>query len=539
MTAIAELLDQARERCNFNSDNELATAVGLKRQTIHQWRHSLAPISDERIAQICAMAKLDGPHWTAQIHAERAQSPAERAMWKSMLDRLSAVAAVLALVVFAAPGAARAKAIDSQGFSGSDQPHSVYYVLARLARATAARAQPALQAPPSNGRPNTGRTAPHRPSPSHPVSKRPRVGSAHHLRTGLAMRLADFIERNAREILDDAVAFAETQAPDTVEFSAKQLRNHLPQILQAVIDDLRSPQTDSQQLAKSHGLAPLKPGPESAASYHGRTRAIAGFGLNQMVAEYRALRASVLRRWASDQRLVTSSIDDILRFNEAIDQAVAESLAQFSAEVESWRQIFLAALGHDLRGPLAAIIFSADTLASGLQDPALAKQAERIINGSMRMNKLLDDLLAYSRSKLGDGMAIHPVDCDLAQSLGEEVELLRAALPHVPITYEVEGDARGCFDASSLREAVHNLTTNAAKYGEHGTDVRISLEGLADQILITVSNTGAELSDEAFNSLFDPLRRGSHNASQGEHASLGLGLFLVREICHAHRGTVH
>ena len=353
------------------------------------------------------------------------------------------------------------------------------------------------------------------------------------------MRQADFIERNAREILDDAVAFAETQAPDTVEFSAKQLRNHLPQILQAVIDDLRSPQTDSQQLAKSHGLAPLKPGPESAASYHGRTRAIAGFGLNQMVAEYRALRASVLRRWASDQRLVTSSIDDILRFNEAIDQAVAESLAQFSAEVESWRQIFLAALGHDLRVPLAAIIFSADTLASGLQDPALAKQAERIINGSMRMNKLLDDLLAYSRSKLGDGMAIHPVDCDLAQSLGEEVELLRAALPHVPITYEVEGDARGCFDASSLREAVHNLTTNAAKYGEHGTDVRISLEGLADQILITVSNTGAELSDEAFNSLFDPLRRGSHNASQGEHASLGLGLFLVREICHAHRGTVH
>ncbi len=174
-------------------------------------------------------------------------------------------------------------------------------------------------------------------------------------------------------------------------------------------------------------------------------------------------------------------------------------------------------------------MFSADTLASGLQDPALSRQAERIINGSMRMNKLLDDLLAYSRSKLGDGMAIHPVDCDLAQSLGEEVELLRAALPNVPITYEAEGDARGCFDASSLREAVHNLTTNAAKYGEHGTDVRISLEGLVDQIMITVSNTGAELSDEAFNSLFDPLRRGSHNASQGEHASLGLGLFLVRE----------
>lgn len=411
--------------------------------------------------------------------------------------------------------------------------HNVYYVTKGSAQPNPNQSSPGRKLFPFKQPSQRAQNQAPRRQPSHPACRPTGVGSTHHLRTGLAMRLADFIERNAREILEDAVAFAETQAPDTVEFSAKQLRNHLPQILQAVVDDLRSPQTASQQLAKSHGLAPLKPGPESAASYHGRTRAIAGFGLNQMVAEYRALRASVLRRWASDQQLITSSIDDILRFNEAIDQAVAESLAQFSAEVESWRQIFLAALGHDLRGPLAAVMFSADTLASGLQDPALSRQAERIINGSMRMNKLLDDLLAYSRSKLGDGMAIHPVDCDLAQSLGEEVELLRAALPHVPIKYEAEGDA------SSLREAVHNLTTNAAKYGEHGTDVRISLEGLVDQIMITVSNTGAELSDEAFNSLFDPLRRGSHNASQGEHASLGLGLFLVREICHAHRGTVH
>lgn len=443
------LIKRALRGSGLGSYGALAKKMGVSAATMSQWRSYTSKLSDERVTQLSELAGDDPGVWLITMMAEECNIVPLR---KSLHDIVAKVgkgmSMALAIGVASLPWAGGAKASDFKGFSDEVQARSVYYVLARLARATAARAQPALQAPPSNGRPNTGRTAPHRPSLSHPVSKRPRVGSAHHLRTGLAMRLADFIEQNAREILDDAVAFAETQAPDTVEFSAKQLRNHLPQILQAVIDDLRSPQTDSQQLAKSHGLAPLKPGPESAASYHGRTRAIAGFGLNQMVAEYRALRASVLRRWASDQRLVTSSIDDILRFNEAIDQAVAESLAQFSAEVESWRQIFLAALGHDLRGPLAAIIFSADTLASGLRDPALAKQAERIINGSMRMKKLLDDLLAYSRSKLGDGMAIHPVDCDLAQSLGEEVELLRAALPHVPITYEVEGDARGCFDAS-------------------------------------------------------------------------------------------
>nr|WP_313208115.1 DUF3693 domain-containing protein [Stenotrophomonas geniculata] len=128
MDAVNQLLDQARVGTNLPSDNALAQRMGVTRAVVSNWRQARNPIPDERIAQLCAMAKLDGPAWTARIHAERAASPAERAMWKSMLDRLSAVAAVLALVVFAAPGAARAKAIDSQGFSGSDQPHSVYYV---------------------------------------------------------------------------------------------------------------------------------------------------------------------------------------------------------------------------------------------------------------------------------------------------------------------------------------------------------------------------------------------------------------------------
>ena len=128
MDAVNQLLDQARVGTNLPSDNALAQRMGVTRAVVSNWRQARNPIPDERIAQLCAMAKLDGPAWTARIHAERAASPAERAMWKSMLDRLSAVAAVLALVVFTAPGAARAKAIDSQGFSGSDQPHSVYYV---------------------------------------------------------------------------------------------------------------------------------------------------------------------------------------------------------------------------------------------------------------------------------------------------------------------------------------------------------------------------------------------------------------------------
>lgn len=119
MAAIADLLDQVRERCNFNSDNELATAIGLKRQTVHQWRHGLAPVADERIAQLCALAKADGPTWLAMIHAERAQSATERALWRLMLDRLSAVAAVVALVCVSLPGVANAKPSNINGLHES------------------------------------------------------------------------------------------------------------------------------------------------------------------------------------------------------------------------------------------------------------------------------------------------------------------------------------------------------------------------------------------------------------------------------------
>lgn len=132
MNALAELLDAVRERSGLPSDMALATKLGIQRQTLHQARKGVAGLSDERIAQLCELGKLDGAVWLAKIHAERATSPVERRVWRSVLDRLSAAAAVLVLAVVAVPGAARAKAIESQGFSGSDQPHSVYYVHATM-----------------------------------------------------------------------------------------------------------------------------------------------------------------------------------------------------------------------------------------------------------------------------------------------------------------------------------------------------------------------------------------------------------------------
>jgi transcriptional regulator with XRE-family HTH domain len=119
MSAVNELLDNVKNRLNLGSDIALAERVGVTRSLISRWRKGDTPLSDERIAQICAMAKIDGATWMAMIHAERATSTTERALWRLILDRVSAAAAVLVLVVFSAPGVARAKSLDIQSFSAS------------------------------------------------------------------------------------------------------------------------------------------------------------------------------------------------------------------------------------------------------------------------------------------------------------------------------------------------------------------------------------------------------------------------------------
>lgn len=101
MNAENELLNLAKADGKLNSDNALAQKIGVTRAMVSSWRSGRYAMPDDRIAQLCALAKLDGPEWMARIHAERAESPAERQLWQTALQRLTAVAAALAVVVIA------------------------------------------------------------------------------------------------------------------------------------------------------------------------------------------------------------------------------------------------------------------------------------------------------------------------------------------------------------------------------------------------------------------------------------------------------
>ncbi|MCU1054627.1 hypothetical protein JAK47_08800 [Stenotrophomonas maltophilia] len=120
MSSVNDLLDKVREAGNFPSDNALAQRLGMTRAVVSTWRSGRNPIPDERIAQLCALGKLDGPLWIAMIHAERAQSATERALWRLMLDRMGAAAAAVALVALSMPGLANAKTAQIQAVSAAD-----------------------------------------------------------------------------------------------------------------------------------------------------------------------------------------------------------------------------------------------------------------------------------------------------------------------------------------------------------------------------------------------------------------------------------
>lgn len=154
------------------------------------------------------------------------------------------------------------------------------------------------------------------------------------------MRLADYIDNCAETILAEWESFAATRVPSASTMGTLALRDHAPQILHAIAADLRMYQSAAEQTAKSHGLAPIIPdAPHTAAEAHGALRAQSGFSMTQLVSEYRALRASVLRLWMASEGTSHdfTLLHDVIRFNEALDQAVAESVDYFSREVERSR----------------------------------------------------------------------------------------------------------------------------------------------------------------------------------------------------------
>jgi signal transduction histidine kinase len=171
------------------------------------------------------------------------------------------------------------------------------------------------------------------------------------------MRLSAFIAAHQQTILIDWVAFARQQLPAARDMDEAALLDHGRQILDKIVADMRQPQAEQERQDKSEGNSATASTCDSVpARSHARQRGRQGFDIEQLVAEYRALRATVLRQWsAASDTQQHQDLEDVVRFNEAVDQAIAESLEVFVADGDRTRDLFIGMLGHDLRGPLSTI----------------------------------------------------------------------------------------------------------------------------------------------------------------------------------------
>jgi signal transduction histidine kinase len=356
------------------------------------------------------------------------------------------------------------------------------------------------------------------------------------------MELSRFITANMERILAEWEEFAR-KIPIAAEMSSSDLRDHAKQMLQACVTDLDSPQSASEQSEKSKGLAPGEGENKTAAARHGLLRLESGFSVAQLISEFRALRATVVRLWQAQLEHVTdATTNDLVRFNETIDQALAESAMAYSDKATRTRETFLAILGHDLRTPLSTMSLAGDYLTMpDVGTPQTAKLGVRVKKSAAVMAAMVHDLLEYARTQLGDGIPVVKREADIGEICQSALDDSSAANPGCQFDIALTGDMHGWFDAVRLQQVVTNLLNNAAQYRSKVHPVTLLIDGTdSNAIAIQVRNFGPVIPEESLEAIFDPLVRLARGTPDGRqpNINLGLGLFIAREITLAHGGTI-
>lgn len=357
------------------------------------------------------------------------------------------------------------------------------------------------------------------------------------------MRLADFIISELEPILQEWENFARTLTPAALVMTDIELRNHAAILLQLIADDLRTAQSSEQQIMKSRGL---EPGVEDDAG-HGLSRLESSFTVEQLVSEYRALRASVLRLWGqAHPHSSATDIEDIIRFNEAIDKLLAASISSFADakrkadEREKNRNEFLAMLAHELRNPLSPIATASALLKRAKGNEKVIQNATDVIARQVtHMAGLVDDLLDISRVTRGL-IEVHLSPVDIEQVINEAVEQvtpqiqarqhqLDIAGPPCPITVLA--------DKKRLVQILTNLLTNASKFTPEGGHLKLELDLHEAEVAIKVEDNGIGMPPEFVPHAFELFAQADRKLDRSA-GGLGLGLALVKNLVKLHGGQV-
>jgi signal transduction histidine kinase len=223
----------------------------------------------------------------------------------------------------------------------------------------------------------------------------------------------------------------------------------------------------------------------------------------------------------------------ILRHKTATFFALHRQRQQL-AETLRLNETFVAAVGHDLKNPLNAIVLATTVLGQLTNDEKIMAVIDRIRSSGMRMSRIIDDLFDLSRARVGTGIPIVRTSANASEIVHRALVEIEGAASSRPIVLEQEGDLNGSWDADRITQVVCNLLTNAIRHGEPATSIAIALKGDANGVTIRVKNRGT-IPRHILPHVFDPFRSAENSA---QRQGLGLGLYIVDQIALAHGGRV-
>ncbi len=225
----------------------------------------------------------------------------------------------------------------------------------------------------------------------------------------------------------------------------------------------------------------------------------------------------------------------------AIANHVAAAVARFESLAElqdtvRFNEMFTGILGHDLRNPLAAIITSARLAMTRDSSERLRRPLARILSSGDRMTRMIDQLLDFTRVRLGGGIPVAPVEIDLAALVRQVMDELDEANPEMTLRLACSGDTFGRWDPDRLSQVFSNLVANAVRHGEAAHGVDVTVDGQAEgNVQVTVHNMGS-IPARRLPKLFEPLAGASRRPEKSQ--GLGLGLFITRQLVRVHGGSI-
>lgn len=206
-------------------------------------------------------------------------------------------------------------------------------------------------------------------------------------------------------------------------------------------------------------------------------------------------------------------------------------------QASAFEQQLVGIVTHDLRSPLTAILLATRSLLRREETRPFSSTIERIERSGRRIESITHLLLDCTRARLGTGIPVVRGPVDLRALCHEVVEEVRLSAPGRILQEDYTGELRGQWDGARVAQVLSNLLQNALKYSPPDTPIWLQAAAQGESVRVEVHNLGAPIPRELLPRLFDPFQAGPQT-KETVKASLGLGLYIVREIVRAHGGTI-